>query len=134
MNARSLAGPLAVVAVGFASLSYASEGGGLMIPLGAAAGASAAALVALALAGRLAPAAPPPPAALDGEPERLRVAMDSGLLGRKSVIARLRALGRGAPEVRSSLSSEEEARVLRLAQREFLLWVEARLEELEAAP
>lgn len=128
-----LAGGLAAMAAVAAGLSLASEGGGLMTPLGAAAGACAAAAVALALAGRLAAPAPKSPTEPEREPERLRQAMDSGRLGRRSVIAQLRSLALSDAARWAALSSEEEARVLRLPQGEFLLWVEGRIDELEAA-
>lgn len=126
-------GGLAGLAAVGALLSFLAEGGGLALPLGGAAGAAAAAALGIAVGTQMAPARPVPPPLPEGEPERLRAAMGSGPLGRAGVIARLRTLERGSLGGAAAISTDEEARILRLSPKEFRLWLGERLDRLEAA-
>ncbi|MGA7861096.1 MAG: hypothetical protein WCB19_04495 [Thermoplasmata archaeon] len=65
---------------------------------------------------------------------RLRRSFETGEFGRSSILATVWALERGlSPAERTSLSLEAERAVLDLPREQFRMWVDDRLQRIEAA-
>jgi hypothetical protein len=134
---RTFSGPLLVIlgiaVVASAAALAAKAELGTAIPLIALASGAITLAVVLSFIGRVRWAPPAPPVTyLDPGVAVHEALVRKGAFGRQLVIAHLHALDRGPKGGRLAITREEEVRVLDLSASAFLDWTETKLAILEA--